>query len=188
MNLPPEQKEMWPEIWKWKGGEKTADPEKEELNILTCLKLNTSKGLCTFSILNFLVDNRRLVWIPKFFPKSTSEDWTGPSQKIMTGGPWWWNALGQRGEQPFGSTCPSSLLPHPPQGHPRHTHIYTMASLCFFLFFFLNIFIYLWETESMSRGGEESEGDTESKAGSRFWDVSTEPDVALEPMNHEIMT
>ena len=40
----------------------------------------------------------------------------------------------------------------------------------------------------MSRGGAESEGDTESEAGSRLQAVSTEPDVGLELMNHEIMT
>ena len=40
----------------------------------------------------------------------------------------------------------------------------------------------------MSRGGAEGEGDTESEAGSRLWAVSTEPDVGLELMNHEIMT
>ena len=40
----------------------------------------------------------------------------------------------------------------------------------------------------MSGGGAEREGDTESKAGSRLWVVSTEPDVDLESTNHEIMT
>ena len=40
----------------------------------------------------------------------------------------------------------------------------------------------------MSGGGAEREGDTESKAGSRLCAVSTEPDMGLEPMNHEIMS
>ena len=40
----------------------------------------------------------------------------------------------------------------------------------------------------MSGGGAEKEGDTGSEAGSRLWAVSTEPDVGLEPTNHEIMT
>ena len=40
----------------------------------------------------------------------------------------------------------------------------------------------------MSRGGAEREGDTESKAGSRLWAVSTEPDAGFKPTNHEIMT
>ena len=44
------------------------------------------------------------------------------------------------------------------------------------------------KSESMSRGGAEREGDTDSKAGSRFWAVSTEPDAGLEPTNGEIMT
>ena len=40
----------------------------------------------------------------------------------------------------------------------------------------------------MSGGGAEREGDTESKAGSRLGDVSTEPDARLELTHHEIMT
>ena len=40
----------------------------------------------------------------------------------------------------------------------------------------------------MSMGGAEREGNTESEAGSRLWNVSTEPDVGLEPTDHEIMT
>ena len=51
------------------------------------------------------------------------------------------------------------------------------------------MFIF-WERErqSASRGGAETEGDTESETGSRLWAVSTEPDMALELMNCEIMT
>ena len=40
----------------------------------------------------------------------------------------------------------------------------------------------------MSGLGAEREGDTESEAASRLQAVSTEPDVGLEPTNHEIMT
>ena len=40
----------------------------------------------------------------------------------------------------------------------------------------------------MSEGGAEREGDTESKAGTRLRAVNTEPDVGLEPTDHEIMT
>ena len=40
----------------------------------------------------------------------------------------------------------------------------------------------------MNLGGEEREGDTESAAGSRLQDVSTEPDAGLEPTDCEIMT
>ena len=52
------------------------------------------------------------------------------------------------------------------------------------------MFIYFWDTErqSMSGGGAEREGDTESKAGSRLWALSTEPDAGLELTNREIMT
>ena len=52
------------------------------------------------------------------------------------------------------------------------------------------MFIYFCkiETQSMSRGGAERKGGTETKAGSRLWAVSTEPDMGLEPANREIMT
>ena len=55
--------------------------------------------------------------------------------------------------------------------------------------FFL-MFIYFWDRErqSMSGGGAEREGDTESKAGSRLWAVSTEPNVGLKLTDREIMT
>ena len=41
---------------------------------------------------------------------------------------------------------------------------------------------------SMSGGGAEREGDTESKVGSRIRAVSTEPNMGLEPTSREIMT
>ena len=40
----------------------------------------------------------------------------------------------------------------------------------------------------MREGQRETEGDTESEAGSRLPGVSTEPDAGLEPTNREIMT
>ena len=48
--------------------------------------------------------------------------------------------------------------------------------------------IDFWERQSVSGGGTEREGDTESEAVSRLWAVSTELDVGLELMNWEIMT
>ena len=60
----------------------------------------------------------------------------------------------------------------------------------FIIFNFLMI-IYIWERErERNRAQEwaERERDKESKAGSRLWAVSTEPDVGLEPLNHEIVT
>ena len=53
--------------------------------------------------------------------------------------------------------------------------------------------IHFWERESVRTcepewGRAEREGDTESEAGSGLHAVSTEPDVGLEPMGHEIMT
>ena len=52
------------------------------------------------------------------------------------------------------------------------------------------MFIYFWERErqSMSRGGAEREGDTESETGFRLRAVSTEPDVGLELTDCEIGT
>ena len=56
------------------------------------------------------------------------------------------------------------------------------------------IFIYFWERESArerqstSRGGAETEGDTESEVGSRLWAVSTEPVTGLKLMDSKIMT
>ena len=44
------------------------------------------------------------------------------------------------------------------------------------------------ERQRESRGGAEREEDTESKAGSRLWAVSTEPSMGLKLMNYEIMT
>ena len=52
------------------------------------------------------------------------------------------------------------------------------------------MFIYFWERQRQNASGlgAESEGDTESEAGSRLWAVSTEPDAGLESTNLEIMT
>ena len=50
------------------------------------------------------------------------------------------------------------------------------------------MFIFLKERQGVSRGGAESEGDTESEAGSRPRAASKEPDAGLELMNHEITT
>ena len=44
------------------------------------------------------------------------------------------------------------------------------------------------ETQSVSRGGAEREGDTEAEAVSRLRAVRPEPDAGLELMNREIMT
>ena len=44
------------------------------------------------------------------------------------------------------------------------------------------------ERQSVSWGGAEREGDTESKAGSRLRAVSAEPGVGLELTNREIVT
>ena len=46
----------------------------------------------------------------------------------------------------------------------------------------------IFERQSTSRGGAESEGDAESEAGSRLWAVSTESDTGLKLTSCEIMT
>ena len=56
------------------------------------------------------------------------------------------------------------------------------------------MFIYFWERErekereNVSRGGAETEGDTESEAGPRLRAVSTGPHAGLELMSCEIVT
>ena len=48
--------------------------------------------------------------------------------------------------------------------------------------------MFIFEKQSVSGGGTEREGDTESEAGSRLRAVSTEPNVGFDPMNSDIMT
>ena len=52
------------------------------------------------------------------------------------------------------------------------------------------MFIDFWERERAQVGLEQRQrgGDTESKAGSRLWTISTESDAGLKLTNHEIMT
>ena len=56
---------------------------------------------------------------------------------------------------------------------PTIRHIFSI--LCFFEC------LFIFERQIMSRPGADREEDTESKAGSRLWAVSTEPDMGLEP-------
>ena len=49
------------------------------------------------------------------------------------------------------------------------------------------MFIFETEKQSVSRGGVEREGDTESEADSRLRAVGTEPEAELEPAHREIM-
>ena len=55
---------------------------------------------------------------------------------------------------------------------------------------FLNVLLFIFETERDRAwtGEGQSEGDTESEAGSRLQAVSTEPDLGLKLTNHEIVT
>ena len=55
-------------------------------------------------------------------------------------------------------------------------------------YFIFNVYLLLRERQSMSGGGAQREGDTESKEGSRLQAVSTEPDAGPELVNCEIMT
>ena len=59
----------------------------------------------------------------------------------------------------------------------------TFKKFIYLLLFFLMLFIFQRETQSVSRGGTEREGDTDPEAGS-----STEPDMRLKLTNCEIMT
>ena len=52
---------------------------------------------------------------------------------------------------------------------------------------FFNVYLFLRERGKQSTRAQR-EGDTESKAGSRLRDVSTESNVGLELMDREIMT
>ena len=49
------------------------------------------------------------------------------------------------------------------------------------------MFIYFWDRErqSMTGGGAEKEGDTESEAGSRLWAISPEPHAGIELMDRD---
>ena len=53
---------------------------------------------------------------------------------------------------------------------------------------FFNVYLFLREETECQWGRGRERGDLESEAGSRLQAISTEPDVGLEPMNHEIMT
>ena len=52
------------------------------------------------------------------------------------------------------------------------------------------MFIYFWDNarDRVQAAEGQTEGDTESKAGSRLWVISTEPNVGLELTNCKIMT
>ena len=77
---------------------------------------------------------------------------------------------------------------------PSPTHhlfwcIYELRTVLIFYFFnFQCLFIFERERQSVSKGGAEREGDTESEAGSRLRAVGTEPDAGLELTNREIVT
>ena len=62
-----------------------------------------------------------------------------------------------------------------------------LASVLFIFKFFNVYFLRDRETQSVSRGGAESEGATESEAGSGLRAVGTEPDAGLELTNCDIM-
>ena len=92
-------------------------------------------------------------------------------------------------------SAPSSLSS--PQTPIMHMFVclvvsYRSCKFCSFLFLkkiFFNVYLFLRERERGKWGRDtEREGDPESEAGSRLRAVSTEPDVGLELMNHEIMT
>ena len=95
-------------------------------------------------------------------------------------------------------TAPKILCAPPIDSSPcsfsatRMSYSGTHASCSLFRFFlkFFLMFIYFWgkERQSVSWGGAEREGDTDSEAGTRLWAVGTDPNVGLELTNHEIVT
>ena len=63
------------------------------------------------------------------------------------------------------------------------------AAYCYEWGFFNVFFLFLRERQTEHELGRVREReDTESEASSRLWVVSTEPDIGLEPTDHEIMT
>ena len=52
------------------------------------------------------------------------------------------------------------------------------------------MFTYFWDNarDRVQAAMGQTEGDTESEAGSRLWAVSPEPDTGLELTNRDIMT
>ena len=74
--------------------------------------------------------------------------------------------------------------------HPVAWSFPTSSSILFpFLILFLFLmFTFKRERQRASGRGAEREGNTEYEAGSKLRAVSTEPDVGLKLMNHEIMT
>ena len=53
---------------------------------------------------------------------------------------------------------------------------------------FFNVYSFLRDKDSVNGGGAEREGDPESKAGSEFCAVSTDPNVGPKPTSGEIIT
>ena len=71
----------------------------------------------------------------------------------------------------------SLLLPHGPL-NSKYIYIYILNFYCLFII----------ERQSVSKGGAERRGDTESEPGCRLQAVSTEPDTGLELTDREIVT
>ena len=65
-----------------------------------------------------------------------------------------------------------------------------LVFVCLFvcLFFFFQCLFLREKNRAWVGGGAESEGDTESEAGSRLRAVSREPDTGIKLTNHKIMT
>ena len=62
-----------------------------------------------------------------------------------------------------------------------------MVVVCRHTFFNVHFFLREGEAECTWGRGREREGDTELEVGSRLRAISTDPNVGLEPMNHETM-
>ena len=94
---------------------------------------------------------------------------------------WWKNALTRSKGPKSNLVCLKSCL---------YDIILIPRNWSDIFFFFFGMFIYFWrrERQSLSRGGAERKGDTDSKVGSRLWAVSMEPSEGPELTSHEITT
>ena len=80
------------------------------------------------------------------------------------------------------------FLPSRPERLPD-SRAWPLHHAGYFLVNFFNVYLfYSFLREREQRGEGQRERETESEAGSRLWAVSTQPDLALELTNREIVT
>lgn len=65
---------------------------------------------------------------------------------------------------------------------------YEYKVFSFSQYFLIFLYLYSWERDRVGAGEEHRKGDTDSKANSKLWAVSTAPDAGLEPSICKTMT